>query len=128
MVDFLIDSSVLIEALRGNPRAVQLLDTPSYTQRAAIHAFCQAEIIVGARNNRELNLFARFLKQFSLLHPSEADSNEALRLLSQLHLAQKVGFADCLIAATAKRLGLTVVTLNDRHFRRFADLDVARPF
>ena len=51
-----------------------------------------------------------------------------LDLLGQLHLSYDVDLPDCLIAATALRLNLAVVTINDRHFRLFKGLKVLRPY
>jgi hypothetical protein len=39
-----------------------------------------------------------------------------------------VGWPDCLIAATCIRLGLPLVTLNDKHFRAIRGLRVVRPY
>ncbi len=43
-------------------------------------------------------------------------------------LSHGVGWPDCLIAATALRLGLPVVTLNDKRFKVFKGLRVVRPY
>ena len=87
------------------------------------HAVVKAEVMVGLSDSRELGKFDRLFRRFELLHVTEADSEAAIAWLRRLHLSHKVGFPDCLIAATAIRVGVPVVTLNLRHFRLFKALE-----
>jgi len=43
-------------------------------------------------------------------------------------LSHNIGFLDCLIAATAIKNGLSLATLNLKHFAPFSDLQVEKPY
>jgi predicted nucleic acid-binding protein len=51
-----------------------------------------------------------------------------LDLLAGFRLSHGVGWPDCLIAATAIRLGRPVATTNVKHFTPFPNLQVIRPY
>jgi len=68
------------------------------------------------------------MNHFHVNQPTEHDFAAALDWLMRLHLSHRIGFPDCLIASSALRLGVPVVTLNDRHFRLFRGLTVIRPY
>ena len=62
-------------------------------------------------------------------------SPEAIRALidagmdvARLNLSHGIGWPDCLIGATALRLRVAVVTLNDKHFKAIRGLRVVRPY
>jgi len=128
MADFLFDTTILIDLLRDDHRAEAYLndlpdDTGLYT-----HAMVKIEVLLGIHSAKELGKFDRLFRQFELLHPNDADSATSLASLRRLHLSHKIGYPDCIIAATAIRHGLPVVTINDRHFRLFHGLKVLRPY
>jgi len=128
MTDYLFDSTLLIDLLRDDARAEAYLaglpdDTGLFT-----HAMVKVEVLVGLRSTKELGKFDRLFRKFELLHANEADSAAALAALRRLNFSHKIGLPDCLIAATALRLALPVVTINDRHYRLFPGLKVIRPY
>jgi tRNA(fMet)-specific endonuclease VapC len=128
MADLLFDSTFLIDLLRDDERAEEYLaDLPDDTG-IFTHAMVKAEVLVGLRSAKELGKFDRLFRQFELLHPNEVDSAGALASLRRLHLSHQIGLPDCVIAATAIRVLLPVVTLNVRHFRLFPGLRVIRPY
>lgn len=69
-----------------------------------------------------------FLATFKRLAVKSSDFEHCLLLMAEVHLAYSIGWADCLIAATYMRLGLPLVTLNDKHFRAIRGLRVVRPY
>jgi tRNA(fMet)-specific endonuclease VapC len=126
--NLLFDSTFLIDLFRDDPRPEQYLgDLPDSTGLFA-HAMVKIELLLGLQNARELGKFDRLFRRFELLHPNEDDSAAAIASLRRLHLSHKIGFPDCLIAATAVRMALPVVTLNVRHFRLFPGLQVVKPY
>lgn len=68
---------------------------------------------------------AQFLGLFTVLPMGEGVLSESLRVMRALHAkGQGIGAADSIIAATALRYGLPLVTDNVKHFRRIEGLDV----
>ncbi len=95
---------------------------------AYIHPVCCAELLEGTQNRGELGRTLEFLAGFRRMMVKPADFDVCLSLLAQLRLSHGVGWADCLIAATCIRVGLPLVTLNDKHFRAIRGLKVIRPY
>ena len=87
-----------------------------------------AELLAGCRNRREQDIVEKELALYPMIHISGAISQTALEWYRQFHLSHSVGFLDCLIGASAHHYGLTVCTLNDKHFRPLPDLTVERPY
>jgi len=128
MSDVLIDTSVLVDFLRGREGAVAFLDSQRASAGLATHVIVAAELLAGARDAREQSAIDSFLAAFSLAIPDAADALRALDLYRQFHLSHGVDWPDCQIAATALRIGATVATLNTKHFAVFAGLQVIRAY
>jgi len=69
----IIDSSVLIDCLRGRVDAIAFLAAQSAGGPARTHLLVAAELLAGARDKSELNLINSFLQSFDLAVPTEAD-------------------------------------------------------
>ncbi len=123
-----IDTSVLIDYRRGHPDAVVYLPGLMNKSAAVIHPVCAAELLVGARDQRDLTHVITFLSTFKKLRVKPIDFDRCLSLSSQLRLAHGIGWPDCLIAATCIRLGQPLATTNDRHFKSIRGLQVVRPY
>lgn len=121
-----VDTSVLIDHLRGDDRAVRRL-------RAAVAAgdelwsvaVVRTEVLAGARSGEEEPI-AGLLGQLRWLDvtPELADAagHQAARFLRS-HTG--VDTVDYLVAASAQHLGADLLTQNVRHFPMFADLQPA---
>lgn len=124
MPDGLIDSSVLIDCLRGRADAIGFL--AAHTRRT--HLLVAAELLAGARDKQELTVIDRFLATFEIVSPTDADGRHALTLYRDHRLAHNVDWPDCQIAATALRLGVEVFTLNVKHFAALPNVRVVRAY
>lgn len=124
----LFDTDVLIDYLRGHPDAqAELLAAPA--DGRAISAISVMELLVGAHSRHELTTIEAFVKRsFSaVLEVDEGVSLEARSLIASFALSRGLRIPDALIAATARRRGLRLVTGNLRHFSFVPDLDVDLP-
>lgn len=129
MNEGIIDSSVLIDCLRGRtPATTFLAGRSSAGRRPRTHLLVAAELLTGARDLREQAAIDSFLATFDLVVPTDADGLSALDLYRRHRLSHGVDWPDCQIAATALRLGVEVYTLNVKHFAPFAGLHVTRPY
>lgn len=122
----LVDTSVLIDFLRGHEGAVGLL----LEERAAdvLHAseITRLEVLAGMRPAEEDQ--TRSLLSTLIWHPVDAKVAEEAGALGRRWLAshKSIDAADLAIAATAIVISGELLTLNVRHFPMFADL--RRPY
>jgi predicted nucleic acid-binding protein len=118
----LVDTSVLIDYLRGSHNAAQLLERERAT--APLHAseITRWEVLAGMRRPEEDA--TRSLLSTLIWHPVDADVAEEAGALGREWLAghHNIDGADLAIAATAVRTGSRLLTLNVRHFPMFTDL------
>jgi predicted nucleic acid-binding protein len=121
-----LDADVLIDLTQGRPAAVAWFAT--LPDLPAVASFAAMELIAGCLNGRELKQLQRFLRPFPLLWPTETDLQRALSEYLPLRLAHGIGLLDTVIAATATGAGLTLATLNVRHFRHIPGLTFQRPY
>jgi predicted nucleic acid-binding protein len=83
----ILDSSVLIDSLRGRAGAVSFI---SNHQSPMTHVMVAAEILAGARDRREQQQIESFLAAFAIISPKESDGLAALELYKQHHLSHGV--------------------------------------
>ena len=111
---FLIDTDVLIDYLRDQQQAVvflESLDSPFF-----IAAITVAELFAGVRNGAERTNLSSFLDACITVELDFAISEMGGLYRRDYGKSHGVGLADALIAATATRHDLTVVTLNGKHY------------
>jgi predicted nucleic acid-binding protein len=83
----ILDSSVLIDCLRGRAGAVGFLaNHPSPTT----HVMVAAELFAGARDKAEQQQVESFLASFVIVSPSESDGLAALEHYKRFHLSHGV--------------------------------------
>ncbi len=123
MAGHLLDSNILILALRAHPLALDLLDRLRHEEDVYISVVSRAEILAGMHAHEEARTMA-LLDSLPALSIDVSVADRAGRLLYSLpRKGQTISFSDALIAATALEHRLTVVTTNARHFA-IPDLDV----
>lgn len=128
MAEVIIDSSIFIDYLRGHSGADDFLSEQQRQATAVTYAVAYAGVITGARNQREMNRIDGLFGDFVIHEIGQDDTSKSLALLKRFRLSGGVGWLDCLIAAAAIRLGASVATLNEKHFRAFEELRVIRPY
>jgi predicted nucleic acid-binding protein len=128
MIEPLIDSAIVIDHLRGHAGATGFLNAHRAAGRPVTHVVVAAEVLEGARDSREQAALKAFFADFETVLANEADSLLSLDLLAGFRLSHGVGWPDCLIAATAIRIGRPVATTNVKHFTPFPNLQVVRPY
>ena len=118
----LVDTSILIDYLRGHAGAGDLLER----ERAAdvLHAseITRIEVLAGMRPADEDD--TRALLSTLVWHPVDADIAEEAGALGRQWLPSHhtIDSADLAIAATAVRTDARLLTRNVRHFPIFTDL------
>ena len=123
----LLDTSIFIDYLRGSETAKAWMNHLQMGE-LAFSVVTAAELLAGCRNRREQDSVEKELSLYPMIHISGAVSQTALEWYRQFRLSHGVGFLDCLIGASAHHYGLTVCTLNDKHFLPLPELRVERPY
>jgi len=119
----LLDTTVLIDALRGLPAGERVLGLRDSMQAPWICAVNIEEVLRGADSDREA-LVTRFLNGLHLAPLDRSEGELAGRW--RRDYARKgitLGQADCLIAAAAVGIGARLATGNPKHFP-MPELDV----
>lgn len=121
----LIDTDVLIWYMRGNKKALKVIENQISFY---ISVITYMELVQGMRNNNELRELRKALKrwQVKILLISEEISAKAMFLIERHYLSHSLQLADALIAATAELNGLPLLTANDKHYQIIRELEVLR--
>ncbi len=127
MIDAILDSSVLIDLLRGYPPATTWLNGQS-NRFFGITRIAAMEIIYGAATGAEQQRALAFLRNFRLVTTTEADLEWGYIQLVKYRLSHNVDVLDCLIAAPCQREQLTLYTRNLKHFRPLLNTLAVAPY
>jgi predicted nucleic acid-binding protein len=122
---YLIDSDVLIDISRGQRAAREYLD--ALTEAWAISQVSALELIVGARDQRDLANIDTFLSAYVVVPLRDSTGKRAYELLKLYAKPHGLHVFDSLIAATAIEEDLTLVTRNRRHFGAIKGLRLEIP-
>ncbi len=118
----LVDTSILIDYLRGHQPAAQLLERERGLGIVHASEMTRLEILAGMRASEEAG--TRSVLSALAWHPVDEDVAEQAGILGRTWLPSHPGIdgADLAIAATAIRANARLLTLNVRHFPMFEDL------
>jgi predicted nucleic acid-binding protein len=122
---YLIDSDVLIDISRGKPAAQEYVD--SLPDAWAISQISAMELIVGARDKREVADLDVFLSAYPIVPVQPSTGARAFGLLRAYAKSHGLHVFDSLLAATAMEEGLTLVTKNRKHFAMIEGLRLGSP-
>jgi predicted nucleic acid-binding protein len=118
----LVDTSVLIDYLRGHPGAAEVLEQERAEASLYASEITRLEILAGMRPSEEVA--TRALLDTLTWHPVDATVAEDAGALGRAWLPnhRSIDSADLVIAATAQRADARLLTCNVRHFPMFAGL------
>lgn len=127
----LLDASIYISALRAEDHEVLGLRNLAADSPAWLSAVVLEELYAGLSNRHRYvaeRLERDFVNANRILTPNLRDWTQAGRVLSRLagkYDYEQIGRGrltnDALIAASAGRMGIRVLTANERNFRRLAE-------
>lgn len=118
-----VDTSVLIDHLRGDPRALAVLrDAVAAAHELWSVTVVRTEILAGARPD-EMDRISALLAQLRWVDVTVEVADAAGDLAARyLRSHRGVDTVDYLVAAATESLGARLLTLNVRHFPMFPDL------
>jgi predicted nucleic acid-binding protein len=105
----LIDTDVMIDLSRGNADAANYVD---YLSDPAISIVTAQELIVGARDKRDLNAIDSLVSAYRVIHIDNAIGQLAYELLKRYAKSDGLHTFDSLIAATAIKRDCELVSPN----------------
>ncbi len=120
----LIDTDVLIWALRGSVKAAGAIDR---ADDRSVSIVTYMELLQGARDKREIQTIKNFLValEFRMLPLTENIGHRASIYMEEFARSAGMTMADALIAATAVENDEVLRTANQRHYRPIRELQVA---
>lgn len=128
---YLIETSVIIDYIRGKREVVSLVD--GLEGELSSSYVCLAELYEGIFRVQEKKRAERaVLEFFSSMSEIYSVDREIAESFGKIRVDLKnkgevIEDLDILIAATCLAKGLTLVTSNPRHFKRIKNLDVLTP-
>ena len=131
MVNYLLDSDVCIPFLKGSDDALRdrILGLPP--GEAMLCSVVKAELLYGARHSQRVDANLRRVAEFFSMFESAPFDDAAAEhyAVVRAHLERSgtpIGGNDLMIAAIALAADATLVSRNDREFRRVSGLRVER--
>jgi predicted nucleic acid-binding protein len=112
----LCDTDIFIEALKNNPRTIDLLRNIGF-ENIALSAITVMELYFGSANKRELRKIKNRLQQLRILQISEDISRTATGLVEEYAKSHSLHIPDALVAATAICHGMELLTHNVKDFK-----------
>jgi len=117
---YLADTTIIVEHLRGNPKAKDFIEK----NNPSISSVTIAELIQGSRDKKELDSASKLYKNLSEASIDKKISSMALNLLFKFYLSHGLMFLDSLIAATCIENKMILVTGNIKHFKNIPGLKI----
>jgi predicted nucleic acid-binding protein len=122
---YLVDTDVLIDVSRNNEAAIDFLD--QLGDSWSISIITALELIVGARNKREVTQIDQLIAAYSAIPLTAEIGNSSYGLLRKFAKSHGLRVFDSLIAATAIEENFTLITKNKKHFQMIGNLKLEIP-
>jgi predicted nucleic acid-binding protein len=119
----LVDTDVMVDFLRGNPKAIALLQTHSAS--VILSSIIAAELYAGVRDDEELKKLDGLISLFGVVPVSKELARAGGLYKKHYAKSHGVGLADAIIAATAEAENADLKTLNAKHYPMFKGLKPA---
>ena len=125
MVNFLLDTSVVVDVMRLHPPAKNWLSTQI---DPGIPAIVWLEILQGVQDRTALLKALRTLNDFERIELTNDDVTWSIEQLVRYKLSHNVGGMDCLIASASHRLQIPLYTTNLKHFSHLLGHLAQKPY
>ncbi|MEM9932282.1 MAG: type II toxin-antitoxin system VapC family toxin [Bacteroidota bacterium] len=119
----LLDSNIVIEILNNNHKILSTIQNWS-PEDVFISVVTKWEVLAGAPNKPNQNLYHKALNRYNIIHLDQQISELTGILLQTYRLSHGLRIPDALIAATAVRNKLLLITLNTKDFQYIQGLSI----
>ena len=126
---YLLDTNILIEFMQGNPRVIEHIVNVGLS-KCSISIISMYELFFGAHHapkKYKAEELARVERLYSHFEIKPLPINANVFASAKQYLIENgavIDDFDIMIAATAIDSGITVVTDNEKHFKRIPDLKI----
>ena len=130
MISLLFDTSVFICYLRGEDErcAEYIHGVATRSLQGVVSVITITELYAGEKlTANEEKLIDQLLKPFVVIDVDSEISEQAGRIVRKWRRSYGIGLMDALIATTALREEVPVLTLNTKHFRFIPELVTINP-
>ena len=110
----LVDTDVMVDFLRGHPKAVALVKT--HSDRIILSGIVVAELYAGVRDDGELQALDALISLFHVDPISASVARQGGLYRREYAKSHGVGLADAIVAATAEARNADLKTLNTKHY------------
>ena len=111
-MEVILDTNILIEILKNNKQTIKEVE------KYHIHHIISAmELFYGAFNKIELQKLKKFIELFNIIPIDESISNIAKDLVYKYAKSHSLDIPDSLIASTALKTNLPLLSYNKKDFK-----------
>ena len=121
--EFLVDTDVLVDFLRGHSKAVAFVN--AHSQRIIFSSIVVAELYAGVKGDAELRVLDNFVSIFRVVPITPEIAKIGGLYKRDYGKSHGVGLADAILAATAEVEKAELKTLNVKHYPMFKGLQPA---
>ena len=119
----LLDTDVLIDFLRGNPKAIALVN--KYSDRIILSTIVVTELYAGVKGKSELIVLDNLIAVFDLIAVTPKIARTAGLYKRDYYKSHGLSIADAIIAASCELEKLELKTLNVKHYPMIKNLKPA---
>jgi predicted nucleic acid-binding protein len=119
----LADTDVMVDFLRGHPKAVALI--LAHSSQIILPSIVAAELYAGAKGDAELSTLDSLISLFRVIPVSREIARAGGLYRRDYAKSHGVGLADAIVAATADAESADLKTLNTKHYPMFRGLKPA---
>lgn len=109
----IVDTDIIIDALRGHDKALQFLE--EYEAIISLSAMTLMELYAGVRD-KEKEKTAQVCGLYEVIDVTASIATRAGEFRQRYGKSHASGFVDCILAATAVETGAMMMTLNKKHY------------
>ena len=120
-INYLLDTCILIDFLRGNPNVYDLFVTDENI-KLSMSTITMMELIIGALNKREVNFIQKAFSKIEIIYIDEEISKMAEDLVIKYSKSHNLQIPDALIASTAIKMNVELITYNISDFHYIPDI------
>lgn len=112
--ELLVDTDVLIDFLRGNDKAISLID--EFSPHIILSPIVISELYAGVKGANELTVLDNFVSLFRIVSIDSEIAKAGGLYKRDFGKSHGVGLADAILAATAEKENAKFMTLNVKHY------------
>jgi predicted nucleic acid-binding protein len=120
-LNYLLDTCILIDYLRGNQSVYDIL-VKNNNIKLSMSTITLMELVIGALNKREVNYIIKAFKKINIIDLNKEISKLAQSLIIKYSKSHNLHINDALIAATALKNDVELITYNVSDFQYIPDI------